>query len=155
MNKRIVIVGPTCSGKSFLRKKFEDSGFKCDVSYTPRKSRKGEVDGIHYHFISKEKFKDMIMLDLFYEYVEYDGNYYGTGLKEWNKVPLFIMETDGIKHIKLKDRKNCFVIYLNPPFADKYLRMRDERLWDEDKIKNEAMGMWSSDIDLFINRHEI
>jgi len=136
MNKRIILVGPSCSGKSFLRKKLEGRGFKCDVSYTSRKPRKGEIDGVHYHFIGPRQFETLREGDFFYEWIEYNGNYYGTGLKEWNEFPLFIMETGGIKHIKPEDRKTCFIIYLNPPFADRYLRMRDERLWDEDKIND-------------------
>ena len=53
MNKRLIICGPTASGKTFLRKRLEDKGFKCDVSYTSREPRPGEVDGVHYHFIGK------------------------------------------------------------------------------------------------------
>ena len=60
MNKRIILVGPTASGKTLLRKRFEDKGFECDVSYTSRKPRQGEKDGIHYHFRKKKIFEVMI-----------------------------------------------------------------------------------------------
>ena len=72
----------------------------------------------------------------FYEWVEYNGNYYGTGLREWNELPLFIMETDGIKHIKPEDRERCFVIYLDPPVDIRTDRMREERGWDHETIQN-------------------
>lgn len=134
--QRIILVGPTCSGKTFLRKRFESRGFTCDVSYTSREPRKelGEIDGIHYHFISKESFQDKIKEGFFYEWVEYNGNYYGTGFKEWNELPLFIMETDGIKHIKPEDRKDCFIIYLKPAQSERILRMRNERKWTNQEI---------------------
>jgi guanylate kinase len=129
MSKKIILVGPSASGKSLLRKRFEDRGFVSDVSYTSREPREGEVDGVHYHFLSKLVFAHKINSGFFYEYVEYNGNYYGTGLYEWNNADLFIMETDGIKHIKPEDRKSCFVIYLNPSESVRINRMRQERNW--------------------------
>jgi guanylate kinase len=136
MNKRIILVGPTASGKTFLRKRFEERGFNCDVSYTSRSPRYelGELNGVHYHFLERDQFVDLVRKDFFYEWVEYNGNYYGTGLKEWNTLPLFIMETDGIKHIKPEDRKSCFIIYLHPPMFIRYERMEKERRWDKKTI---------------------
>jgi guanylate kinase len=135
MNKRIILVGPTCGGKTFLRKRLENRGFKCDVSYTSREPREGEKNGVHYHFIGKKQFEILIKGGFFYEWVEYNGNYYGTGLKEWNELPLFIMETDGIKHIKEEDRKTCFVIYINPEEHIRVARMRLERRWNYEEIQ--------------------
>lgn len=140
MNKRIILVGPTASGKTFLRKRFEDRGFTCDISYTSREPREGEINGVHYHFISKKQFELLQGGRFFYESVEYDGNYYGTGLYEWGKIPLFIMETDGIKHIKPADRKSCFIIYLNPATSMRYERMKRERGWDDETIKGRLIA---------------
>jgi len=134
-NKRIILVGPTCGGKTFLREKFEKRGFECDVSYTSREPREGEINGVHYHFISKKAFKEAITTGEFYEWVEYNGNYYGTGMEEWNELPLFIMETDGIKHIKPEDRETCFVIYVNTPEHVRVRRMRVERKWEYGEIQ--------------------
>ncbi len=134
VNGRIILVGPTCSGKTYLRNRLEKKGFVCDVSYTSRPPRPGEVDGVHYHFITKKAFQDMIMMDLFYEHVEYNGNYYGTGQKEWDELSLFIMETDGVKHITPEDRKSCFVIYVLPPMMVRQARMADERAWSDEEI---------------------
>ena len=137
MNRRIILVGPTAGGKTFLRKRFEDRGFTCDVSYTTRSPRPeyNEKDGIHYHFISVESFKERIEHGFFYEWVEYNGNYYGTGQSEWDQLPLFIMETDGIAHIKPEDRASCFVIYLDTPEHERIRRMRIERKWDYPEIQ--------------------
>jgi len=134
MNKRLIICGPTASGKTLLRKRFEDKGFQCDVSYTSREQRPGEVNGVHYHFVRKKQFEILIAGGFFYEWVEYDGNYYGTGLKEWNELPLFIMETDGIKHIKPEDRKSCFVIFLDIHRINRQERMMFERGWNQEEI---------------------
>lgn len=134
MNKRIILVGPTAAGKTFLRNRFEKRGFVCDISYTSRPMREGEVDGVHYNFLGKRQFETLKNGGFFYEWVEYNGYYYGTGLKEWNELPLFIMETDGIKHITPEDRENCFVIYLNPREDIRHNRMKIERNWSTEEI---------------------
>lgn len=136
---RIILVGPTASGKTFLRQKMEDKGFKCDVSYTSRPPRPDEVDGVHYHFIGRRQFETLIAGGFFYEHVEYNGNYYGTGQREWDELSLFIMETDGIKHISPEDRKRCFIIYLDPPILVRQERMANERGWDNDAIDDRLL----------------
>ena len=137
MNKHIILVGPTCSGKNFIREKFREKGYKIDVSYTSRKPREGEVNGIDYKFISKEFFEKRIYGDMFYEWVQYGDNYYGTGLQEWNECEVFIMETDGISKIKPEDRKECLVIFVNTPYNVRLERMR-ERGWSKEKIIERA-----------------
>jgi len=133
MNKRIILVGPTAAGKNFIREKFVKKGYKADCSYTSRKPREGETSFIDYCFISKFEFANKIANGEFYEHVEYNGNYYGTGLEEWNNCDIFIMETEGIQHINPEDRKQSLVIYVNTPVDIRIQRMRD-RGWDNDKI---------------------
>lgn len=134
MNKRIILVGPTATGKNFIRAKFAEKGYTFDVSVTSRKPREGEVDGTDYIFIGSQLFESMISANAFYEWIKYGENYYGTLLKEWNERDIFIMETDGIGHIKKEDRKDCLVIYVNTPNDVRIVRMV-ERGWDDKKIQ--------------------
>ena len=133
MSKRIIIVGPSCAGKNFIRDKFKEKGYQVDVSYTSREPREGEKNGIDYNFVSKTIFKNRIEHDDFYEWVEYNDNFYGTGVKEWLWCDIFIMETDGVKHIKPEDRKTCLIIYVNTPLETRAKRMV-ERDWSTEKI---------------------
>jgi guanylate kinase len=135
MNKRIILCGPAAGGKNFIRQKFVEKGYKADCSYTSREPRPGEVEGVDYKFITKADFRRRIEQNAFYEYVEYGDNLYGTGKSEWNNCDIFIMETDGIKHINEWDRKHCLVIYVNTPYDVRLKRMR-EREWDGKKIKD-------------------
>ncbi|MBX7173574.1 MAG: guanylate kinase [Pyrinomonadaceae bacterium] len=48
------------------------------VSFTTRQIREGEIDGVHYNFISHEQFENLIKQEEFLEYAEVHGNYYGT-----------------------------------------------------------------------------
>jgi len=133
-HKRIVLVGPTCAGKTFIRDKFRDKGYKIDVSYTSRSPRENEKDGIDYHFITKKEFESNIKNNLFYEWVRYGDNYYGTGKFEWENSDVFIMETSGIKKIWLEDRENTVVILVTTPYVIRYDRMKC-RGWDDKKIE--------------------
>lgn len=76
----IVISGPSGVGKgtvvSALRQR--DPNVKLSVSATTRDIRPGEIDGVHYYFISHEKFLEMIQQDRFLEHAQYVGNRYGT-----------------------------------------------------------------------------
>jgi len=136
MNKKLILVGPTASGKNILRERLAKKGFTFDVSYTTREIRKevGEVDGKDYHFISDEEFENMKANDGFYEKVEYNGKKYGTGRKEWDTRDVFIMEPDGVDCILEEDRDSCFIIYIEPPTGERVQRMRNERKWSIEQI---------------------
>lgn len=51
------------------------------VSNTTRAPREGEIDGVHYNFVTKEQFVDLIDKDGYLEYAQYCDNYYGTPKK--------------------------------------------------------------------------
>ena len=79
----IVLSGPSGTGKSTviaqLLRTRPDIYFS--VSFTTRKPRAGEVDGVNYNFVDRETFEAMIGGGEFLEYAQYVGNYYGTSLK--------------------------------------------------------------------------
>lgn len=64
----LVICGKMCSGKDTVVKRLVNHGFKKVVTYTTRPPRKGEKDGINYHFISKGEFKKKIQDGFFLEW---------------------------------------------------------------------------------------
>ena len=83
MGKTFIISGPSGVGKSTVLQKVlqgrDDLYFS--ISATTRAPRKGEINGVHYHFISVEQFRGMIQEEAFLEYAEYVGNFYGTPKK--------------------------------------------------------------------------
>ena len=82
-NIMVILSSPSGVGKTTLTKKIQQKypSFKISVSHTTRPPRSNEVDGVDYHFVSMEKFKELIKQKKFYEYAEIFENYYGT-LKE-------------------------------------------------------------------------
>ena len=78
--KTFIISGPSGVGKStVLRELLRDrDDLYFSISATTRAPREGEIDGVHYHFINVDRFREMIQEDEFLEYAEYVGNFYGT-----------------------------------------------------------------------------
>lgn len=113
MNK-IILVGKSAAGKDYLRKILEGRGFIYGISYTTRPSRGNEIDGQDYYFLEKDEFIEGINNKKWYEYVKFNGWYYGTSNKQFHKTcNLFIMTPHGISHVDPVDRKECTIIYLD------------------------------------------
>ena len=75
----IVFSAPSGCGKgTMLAEILKDEKFYVSVSATTRKPREGEVDGVNYHFISREDFLRKIDENAFIEHAEYCNNFYGT-----------------------------------------------------------------------------
>ena len=80
----VVISGPSGVGKDATLSKMREQGNKSHimVTTTTREKRPGEVDGVDYHFISKEKFNLMIENNQLLEWAIVYGNYYGVPKEE-------------------------------------------------------------------------
>lgn len=103
----VTLTAPTCAGKSHLLEEMVKSGFDRIVSTTDREQRDGEINGVHYHFISTACSK---MIDLnggFAELVNYNGTRYGVTKTEMaakmagTKPPIVILEPQGIEIYRL------------------------------------------------------
>ena len=92
-NIMVILSSPSGAGKTTITKKIQQKyqSFKISVSLTTRKPRTNEVDGVDYHFVSKEKFKEYIKENKFYEYAKIFDNYYGTLKKNVDEMILKIL----------------------------------------------------------------
>lgn len=75
-----IVTAPSGAGKSSLVKALleADSGIQLSISYTTRAPRPGEENGVHYHFVGVDEFREMLNRGDFLESAEVYGNYYGT-----------------------------------------------------------------------------
>lgn len=86
-NKRgtlVLYTGSSGVGKGTLMERLleADKSIRLSVSNTTRKPRKGEIDGVHYNFVTEDEFVDLIKKDGYLEYAKYCENYYGTPKKQ-------------------------------------------------------------------------
>ena len=127
----VVFSGPSGSGKdTVLNKLCEiDSDVKVSVSMTTREKRDGEIDGVHYYFVTKEYFEKRIAENRMLEYAEYAKNYYGTPadpvdeMLEQGKSVILKIEVQGAEQIRNR-YDDVISIFLMPPS----LRVLEQRL---------------------------
>ena len=93
----LILVGPSASGKTEVANiLIQKYGMKRMITYTTRKIRSGEIDGVSYHFIDKNEFLKMIDNDEFVESTIYNENYYGTRKSDVSKEKIVILEPNGV-----------------------------------------------------------
>ena len=117
-----VFSAPSGAGKSSLAKALLElePSLATSVSHTTRAPRPGEEDGVHYHFVSQEQFRQMVDNDEFLEYATVFDNSYGTSqqavqsLLEQDKNVILDIDWQGARAIKGKmDRVKT--IFILPP----------------------------------------
>ena len=143
MNKGLMIVvsGPAGSGKGTVNAHLIATGdYRFSVSATTRAPRPGEIDGVNYHYITKEEFLARIDSGDMLEYTEYCGTYYGTPKKEaeetlaLGKNLLLEIEVEGARNIKAKYPEAVLVLLLPPSHSVQEQRLRSRGTETEDKI---------------------
>ena len=132
MNRKgtlFVVTGPSGAGKGTVLKEVTSrmDHLYFSVSATTRAPRAGEADGVHYHFLDRAGFEDLIRRDRLLEYAEYVGNYYGTPLDP-------VTEVQGALKVKEK-RPDAALIFIAPPsFAELESRLRGRGTEREETI---------------------
>lgn len=139
----IILTGKSGSGKDLIRKCLVDKYKYIPIlTYASRPKRHGEKDGVTYHFISEEEFKEKIEEGFFAEYKEYkvangDTWYYGSSATELeryeNEKAIIILTPDGVRDVKKNLDINATIIYL---YANQNTLV--ERLNNRGDDKNEA-----------------
>ncbi|MCM1164680.1 MAG: guanylate kinase [Lachnospiraceae bacterium] len=137
-----VVSAPAGCGKDTilneLFKKTDAAGYA--VSATTRAPREGEVNGVHYHFLTREDFERKIAEKEVLEYTEYCGNYYGTLRKSVDELisqgkdAILKIEVEGAMNIRRMFPEACLVFILPPSWAVLEKRLRDRGTETEEKI---------------------
>ena len=120
--KTFIICGPSGVGKGTVvaRLLASDPTLYFSISATTRAPRPGEEDGVHYHFLTKEKFESWIAAGDFLEHAQFVGNLYGTPrlfvdqAMERGQDVLLDIEIQGAEQVRQK-RPDAVRIYVAPP----------------------------------------
>jgi guanylate kinase len=143
-----VIAAPSGTGKTTICQRIlaSDPRLRLSVSHTTRTPRKGEVDGVHYHFVSDKAFRDLVDAHAFLEHAEYGGNAYGTSwfaieepLAAGHDVVLEI-EVQGAMQIRGRMSEAC-LIFLLPPSLDVLEQRLRGRHTDEEAVIQRRMAL--------------
>jgi guanylate kinase len=127
----IVLSGPSGAGKGTILKQVLDknANLSVSVSATTRPPRAGEIDGVNYHFITKDQFKSKIANGEMLEYVKYLDHYYGTmentvrQTRENGRDIILEIEVVGAGQVKVKC-PDCLMLFIVPPsMKDLYERL--------------------------------
>ena len=123
-NKIIIITAPSGAGKTSITKHlmqhFPQLAFS--VSAATRQARGSEKDGVDYHFLSMDDFKQKIQRNEFIEWeMVYEGKYYGTLKSElekiWqqNKIPVLDIDVKGAIHVQQQFPQTSLSLFIEPP----------------------------------------
>jgi guanylate kinase len=129
-----VLSAPSGTGKTTLVRKITKNYTHVvqSISFTTRKPRVGEIEGVDYFFISEKEFQKGIKEKLFLEYVEIFEKSYATS-KSWveaqlleGKNVILVIDTEGALNLK-KENKDIILVFLMPPSLEELERRLNKR----------------------------
>ena len=138
----LVLLGPSGSGKStFIKKLFADypDKFGFSISHTTRKPRKGEEDNVHYHFVDRAQFDQLILENAFIEHAVFASNCYGTSfqavqdISSKGKICVLDIDSQGVDQLEKTDL-NPVLIFLKVPTLEILERRLKARGTDDDSV---------------------
>jgi guanylate kinase len=136
----VVISGPSGVGKDTIIERLlkVDANLRYSISFTTRPKRDYEVDGVHYSFVTKPKFEELIGRGELLEWAEYNGYYYGTSRSRVEELQgksldvILKIEVRGAEQVREKRPEGVF-IFVAPPSMEVLLKRREDRGSDSEK----------------------
>ena len=152
-----IVSAPSGAGKTSLVKALLDAQpqIRVSVSHTTRPIRPGEVDGVNYHFVSREEFHECLQHNEFLEHAEVFGNLYGTS-QRWLEQTLnegfdLILEIDwqGAQQVRrlMPQAKSIFIL---PPTQEALRQRLTNRGQDSDEVIEKRMREAVSEMTHFV-----
>lgn len=148
----LVLSSPSGAGKTTLSRNLleqenrDDPGkLELSVSATTRERRASEINGVHYHFLSKRQFEGMRERGDLLEWAEVHGNYYGTPREPVEKAlgegrdVLFDIDWQGTRQLLEKMREDVVTIFVLPPSAQELKSRLVRRAEDSDAVIAERL----------------
>ena len=149
-----ILSSPSGAGKTTISRKLlaAESNLDMSVSVTTRPMRPGEVEGKDYHFVSAERFKEMVAEDAFLEWAEVFGNCYGTprahiaeGLAQGQDY-LFDVDWQGAQQLSQRAGKDVVSVFLLPPSIEELEHRLRSRGTDSDAVIRDRMDRARAEI---------
>ena len=145
--KTFIVSGPSGVGKSTVLKSLLDrrENVYFSVSATTREIRPGEEDGVHYHFLEVDTFRQWIAREEFLEYAEYVGNFYGTPKRYVDEAMdrgedvILDIEIQGASQVKSKRPETVSIFIAPPSWAELERRLTERGTDSPDKVQKRLL----------------
>jgi len=156
----LIISGPSGTGKGTLVEKLmkSDPSFRFSCSVTTRAPRVGEIDGVHYHFVSVEEYDRLVKENAFLEHATVHGNHYGTlrkpieDMMSQGQNVLLDIDTQGA--FSVMDNADDYVsIFILPPSFTELRKRLEARNTDAPEVIERRMSNARGEVDK-VNRYQ-
>ena len=135
-----MVSAPSGTGKSTILAEVLERvpDIRFAVSHATRAARPGEGDGVDYHFVSRERFEELIEEDAFFEWADVHGDLKGTSKAELERAHadgmdlLLDLDVQGALHVKEK-MPDCVQIFILPPSFEELEKRLRGRAQDPEK----------------------
>jgi len=158
-----IVSAPSGTGKNTLIRTVieslgSDGSLVYSVSYTTRSPRKGERDGVNYHFVDRKSFEKMAKSQGFLEWAEYNGNLYGTAVEE--VLPRLESGVDVILEIEVQGAEKLLerlpeahAVFLLPPNREALVDRIVKRGLDDTEAIARRLAVARSEIECYGSYH--
>jgi len=148
-----IVSAPSGAGKTSLVKALlkSDPAIHLSISYTTRPPRPGETDGRDYHFVTRQRFEEMLADGEFLEHAEVYGNFYGTSKGSISRDLLaghdVLLEIDwqGAEQVRAHFPESASIFILPPSFAALRTRLAG-RGQDSDEVIERRLAAAAHDV---------
>lgn len=151
----LILAGKSCSGKDTIKKELVKLGMKPITTYSTRPMRDGEINGVEYHFITKDNFIKKAKNGFFAECTYYnvangDTWYYGSREEDYTNDGVMILNPGGIKDLLYIHLLEPLIVYIDA--TDETI---SERLISRGDNSDEAKRRLQADCIDFLNIHKM
>lgn len=138
-----VVSAPSGAGKTTLVERLVEQvpHLKMSHSYTSRRAREGESDGVDYNFVTRERFEAMVSSGEFLEWADVFGNLYGTSAGDTDRHleaghdVVLVIDVQGARKVRTRGVETTAIFVMPPSFAVLEQRLRGRSKDTEDAIQ--------------------
>jgi guanylate kinase len=138
-----IVSAPSGAGKTTLVERLVEQtpGLKMSRSYTSRTAREGEINGVDYNFVTRERFEAMVAVGEFLEWAEVFGNLYGTSAADTDRLlesghdVVLVIDVQGARKVRRRGVETTAIFVMPPSFEVLEHRLRGRSKDSEETIQ--------------------
>jgi len=142
-----IVSAPSGAGKTTLVERLVEQTphLKMSRSYTSRPAREGEVDGVDYNFVSRERFEAMVAVGEFLEWADVFGNLYGTSAADTERILesgtdlVLVIDVQGARKVRRRGIETTAVFVMPPSLEVLERRLRGRSKDSEQAIQKRLL----------------